>query len=76
MFNGGGDCRFSHICTGRFAIQLFCILSYVQAYSIDARLVLRTLACYYLSAVLRIRIQIRIWIHRIHMFLGLPDPDP
>jgi hypothetical protein len=22
------------------------------------------------------RIRIRIWIHRIHMFLGLPDPDP
>ncbi len=19
---------------------------------------------------------LRIWIHRIHMFLGLPDPDP
>jgi hypothetical protein len=21
-------------------------------------------------------LRIRIWIHRIHMFLGLPDPDP
>jgi hypothetical protein len=28
------------------------------------------------TAVLRIRIRIRIRIHRIHMFLGLPDPDP
>jgi hypothetical protein len=27
-----------------------------------------------LQAVLRIRIRIRF--HRIHMFLGLPDPDP
>ena len=27
-------------------------------------------------AVLRIRIRIRIRIHWIHMFLGLPDPDP
>ncbi len=26
--------------------------------------------------VLRIRIRIRILIHRIHMFLGLLDPDP
>ncbi len=26
--------------------------------------------------VLRIRIRIRIWIHRIHMFLGLVDQDP
>ncbi len=23
-----------------------------------------------------LRIRIRIWIHRIHMFLGLLDPDP
>jgi hypothetical protein len=28
------------------------------------------------KAVFRIRIRIRIWIHRIHMFLGVPDPDP
>ncbi len=28
------------------------------------------------QAVLRIRIRIRILIHRIHVFLGLPDPDP
>jgi hypothetical protein len=28
-----------------------------------------------LPSVLRIRIRIH-WIHRIHMFLDLPDPDP
>jgi hypothetical protein len=27
-------------------------------------------------AVLRIRIRIRIWIHRIHVILGLLDLDP
>jgi hypothetical protein len=50
VFNGGGDCRFCQICTARFAIffQLFCILSYVQAYSTDARFVLRSWACVYL----------------------------
>ncbi len=31
---------------------------------------------YVLEAVLRIWIRIHIWIHRIHMFLGLLDPDP
>ncbi len=29
-----------------------------------------------LTAVLRIRIRIQIRIHRIHVFLGLLDPDP
>ncbi len=29
-----------------------------------------------IESVFRILIRIRIWIHRIHMFLGLPDPNP
>jgi hypothetical protein len=40
-------------------------------------LVLRQIL-FYIFPVLRIRIRIWFWIHRIHMFLGLlaPDPDP
>jgi hypothetical protein len=33
-------------------------------------------SCSYLDLLAVLRIRIRIGIHRIHMFLGLPDPDP
>ncbi len=37
---------------------------------------LRVLTLQVLTAVLGIRFRNRIWIRRICMFLGLPDPDP
>ncbi len=60
--------------TGWFSYNLSSIMGSPHSPSIRTGCSEGSLAFDLLKVVLRIRNRIRI--HRIHMFLGLPDPDP